>query len=352
MQHEERYIFVTGCTGFVGGHLLHRLIQLCLESSPESLYYGRRLLVNVRTTTTPLMRSTMYEHPGFLVLSIGDISDENYIRNTFKEYDIEYVFHCAASGGDWGAYDQLYKSNFLGTKYLIENSLKLKHIKRFIYISTVDVYPTSIPPRYCNESVNIFSHPSHNYTADTKIKSELLLMRAFTKYNLPITIIRPSTIYGPGSFSYVESTINLMKEGKGTLISGSNKSAGLVYIDDFIDMIILATENERSIGEIYNCSDNYHVTWKHFYNTISKKLKVPSPFINIPSCFAVFIAYFLESYQNWFSESPFITKYVLSISSVPQLYPNSKAKIDLGWQPKVSFSQGMQKTCLWLKGQR
>jgi len=340
-------IIITGANGFIGGILLQRFHDRILT---DPHFEKHRIKILLRSAPTFEVKKEMSKSKRIDV-ELGDLSDLEFVMSTVRG-NIEYIYHSAARGGDWGDMEEYMKCNVQATKNLLDAAILLKNFKRFLHVSTVDVYPHEVYPKDCYEHVTIpLENRTYGYTL-TKSIAESLVLQAYRENNLPVSIVRPAAVYGRGTQSYGFVEAEYIGECSGVFVSGSDTPSGLVHVDDCIDLFFLAAEAENSIGEIYNCSDNYDVSWRQFYDAIAIGLRKPTPFLNIPRFIAYTVAFLQESYFRFYNivdDRPYFTAFLLRLISVPQLWPTEKAKLELGWKPRVSFEEGMLETLKFLK---
>jgi oxidoreductase len=322
-------ILVTGGSGFLGSHLVDRL---------SSLGENVRVLVRSTSNIEHLKRVKNVE------VVYGDLGDVQSLEKATA--GIEYIFHCAALASDWGSWNDFYHVNVECLRNLL-NVLVNCNIKRLIHISTTDVYGY---PNYPADEDAPYKSRGIPY-CDTKIAGEKLVWQYFKKHKLPVTVIRPVNIYGPRSITFGYDIAKLLKDGSMVHISNGNKPAGLAYVGNVVDAIILTAENKASIGHAYNISDGSHVTWRKYVNRLAKITGLSKPKIVIPYKLAYMTGWIMEKYYGAFSikGKPLLTRMAAELFGTNQGFPIKKAKQELGYKPKVDFDEGMYKTKFWLR---
>jgi len=265
--------------------------------------------------------------------------------------NIQYIYHCAAKGGDWGKAKLFWNANVIGTQNMIELALKLPNLKRFLHVSTVDVYPSQIPTKDCFEEFTKISPFRRAQYSITKTLADLIVIDAHKQHQLPITIVRPAAVFGPYSmsFGYVEAKI--LRSEHGLLISGGDHACGAIYIDDCVEHMILASRSPNTIGKIYNSSAYQDKTWRMYYNALADGIGSPRPRWSIPYWLAVIIAWWMEFYWSWTKrkERPYLTLFLLGLIARPQLWPIVASERDFNWKPRISFEEAMNRHCTWLR---
>jgi len=169
-------------------------------------------------------------------------------------------------------------------------------------------------------------------------------------HNLPVTIVRPAAVFGPGSmsFGYVEAKI--LRRESGILISGGDHACGAIYVDDCVEHMILASRSNNTIGKIYNSSAYHNKTWRMYYDALADRTNSPRPYWSIPYWLGLTIAWCMEFYWSWKGEAdrPYFTLFLLGLIGRPQLWPIVASERDFNWKPRISFEEAMNRHCLWL----
>ena len=318
---------VTGGTGFLGSHLVEALLAR-----------GE----NVRALIRPTSNKTFLESLG-VELACGDLKDIQSLKRAMQ--GIERVFHSAAFAADWGSWEIFRCANVTGTSNLLQAALEAD-ISKFIHVSTTDVYGH---PDYPADEDAPFRLRRWPY-GDTKIESERLVWMYYEQHGLPVTIVRPVSIYGPRSPSLVLEIVELLKRGKMVNIGKSDKPAGLTYVTNVVDVILLAAENENSIGQAYNACDGSDITWRQYVNRLAEIVGVTSPRIVIPYRLAYLAGWALEKIYGILriKTRPLLTRMAVELFGTNQGFSIEKARRELGYEPNVDFDEGMRRVDAWL----
>ena len=321
-----RYL-VTGGSGFLGGHLVEALVKRG---------DGVRALVRCTSDTKHL------NLPG-VELFPGDIGDIHSLRKAIKHIDI--VFHCAAIAADWGSWEEFENVNVFGTRNILQAALE-ERVKKFLHVSTTNVYgwPNSIVDEKAP-----FRSRGWPY-GDTKIRAEQAVWEHHRKYGLPISVIRPLNIYGPRSTTFVLEIADLLKKGSMLHIGKKDKAAGLVYVTNVVDVMLMAADKDISIGQAYHASDGSDISWTQYVNCLADIIGTPHPRITIPYRPAYVIGWLMEKiYRALAVQSrPLLTRMAVEVFATDQGFSVEKAQRDFNYTPKVRFEEGMQRVKDWL----
>ena len=246
----SRSVLVTGATGFLGGRLVEKL---ALHSGAEV-----RALVRNFSHASRIARFEIEMVP-------GDISDKAAVEEAARGCDI--VFHCAYdfSGGS----KQRARENVRGTDNVAK--VALQNGARLVHVSTVDVY--GWPPRGDLDESAPRRAAGSTY-AETKLAAEELVLRYYEQNGLLATVVQPTIIYGPFSGPWTLSPVHQLKTGKVVLSDCGEGYCNAVYVDDVVDVLLLAATQEQAIGQTFLVSASEPITWRGFYEAYEKVLGI------------------------------------------------------------------------------
>jgi len=276
-------IFITGGTGFIG----KATINLLKETNHQL-----KLLIR-KSSDTSFLDNEKVE------LVEGDLTDKDSLLNEMK--DCDSVINIAAHYTFWEPDKRIYsKVNIDGAKNVMECALEYR-IKKFVHISTAGVYGKSSQYPITEESpqgTNIYSEYFR-----TKYESEKIAWKLFEKNGLPLVVIYPVAVLGPGdtkaSGKYIHDLVN--KKLPATIFP--NKKFSFVHVKDVAQAILNALEKENNIGQKYlvgNCT----LTWKEINNMISKISGVALPKLSLPDSIAILNAHLLTGLANIIKKPP------------------------------------------------
>lgn len=305
-------VLVTGGCGFIGGHLVERLIHLETKITvldivldPRSIFAQSNLKKKVN-------------------LQFIDIGNRKKVLNIFERSKPSFIFHLAAQPLVEKAYRSPYDSfetNIMGTVNVLDAARMLKNLKGIIVASSDKAYGKT-KKSYKEDTPLQGDHPY-----DVSKACEDLIAQAYYKtYGLPIVITRFGNVYGEGDFHFGRIIPDICKSivQKETLLlrSDGKHVRDYIYIDDVVDGYILSLKKiEKITGEAYNFSS---------YDTLSvlEVIKKAEQIlgVNIP-------VKMLNIAQN---EIPY------------QHLDSSKIK-KLGWVPKHNLDNSLEKVLLWYK---
>jgi nucleoside-diphosphate-sugar epimerase len=329
----EALCLITGASGFIGGRLARRLAQDG---------YSVRCLVRESSDTTAL------EALG-VELARGDLTDAPSLARAVEH--CRYVFHCGALVSDWATKDEIIRINVAGTRSLLGASAAAA-VQRFVHVSTTDVYGYPDAPATDERYV---STRFRNWYAQSKRDAEAEVRRAERERALEAVILRPATVYGPGSVEVVGEIARAIRARNMLLIDRGRAIAGLCYVDNLIDAALLALRSDAAPGQAFNLSDALDVTWRQFTDDLAAGLGSPRVRLSMPYWLASSIGLSLEhGYRllrrtTGLTAPPLLSRQAVQVLGKNQDFSNRKARETLGWSPRVGYRDGLEATLAWLR---
>jgi ornithine--oxo-acid transaminase len=329
----EDVCLVTGASGFIGGQLAKRLVR---EGHPV------RCLVRESSDTSQL--------EGLEVeIAVGDLTSAGSLERAVAGCD--YVFHCGALVSDWATTQEITQTNVQGTRNLLEASVGAS-VQRFVHFSSTDVY--GYPGGRSVEESYAGRRPG-NWYAQTKREAEREVRRAQSEHALAAVILRPATVYGPGSADMVGEIARAMRERNMLLVGGGRAVAGLCFIDNLLDAALLALRHEAATGNAFNVSDGLEVTWREFTDGLADGLGYSRVRWSMPYWMASGVGFSLEhGYRllrrtTGLNAPPLLSRQAVHVLGRDQRFSNRRARETLGWEPRVDYPAGLEATLDWLR---
>lgn len=211
----------------------------------------------------------------------------------------------------------------LGTHVLLECARAYGGIRRFIHVSSDEVYGECLEHHLDEDSM---LHPTQPYAA-TKAAAEHLAVSYFKSYKLPIIITRGNNVYGPRQFpeKIIPKFINLIMRGRKCCLHGRGQSQRSFLhafdVAEAFDVIMC----KGAIGAVYNIGTLFELSMREMTEILFKVMGVP------------------------FKEEDCI-EYVRDRDFNDQRYAISPARLEaLGWKPKIEFEEGLRQTVEWYR---
>ena len=323
---------ITGGTGFIGGHLVQRLVR-----------DGQAVRCLVRASSdTALLRALDVE------LVTGDLADASSLKRAAA--GCRFVFHCAAFVSDWGTTDEIAEVNVEGTRNLLQACV-VAGIERFVHISTTDVY--GYPDGVAIDETYQASR-FRNWYAQTKLAAEAEVSRTADANSLEAVVLRPATVYGPRSTEVVGEIARAIRNGSMLLIADGRAVAGLCYVENLIDAAVLAQRSPAAPGYAFNVTDGLQTTWKAFISDLADGLGCAPPKWSIPYSLASGAGFTLEHAYRLLRRGtglrtrPLLSRQAVQVMGTNQDFSARRARETLGWEPRIDYAAGLAATINWL----
>ena len=319
---KSKKVLVTGGTGFIGTYLVERLVKdgykvRCLVRKSSDLEILKKLGVE---------------------FSYGDLIDKESLVEAVK--GVSVVYHLGAVLGSFGAPQEvIYNVNVNGTRNLLEECFKQK-VKRFIHFSTFSVYGYTKTP--ANEETPQVALAS--YYAKTKRIGEKIAKEYMDK-GMDIAIIQPCVIHGPRLNFGFGGTFTAVKNKKFMLIGDGGNLLHLGYIDNFIEGTMLVGERKESKGQTYIIGDEVPLPFEVVIKNIAEILGVKLPRVRMPEMVARMSVPYLKVLSKFTGGGqPLLTHHRINFMTQNQAGDISKIKKELGYEPKISSREGLERT--------
>ena len=305
-------ILVTGAAGFIGSHLCERLIKDGYEVIGVDAfipYYPRRIK---EKNIENLKKSKKFL---FFEADLRTAKLEQFLEG------VDIIIHEAAMAGlvqSWIKFDWYMSCNLLGTQRLLEAS-KNRGISKFLHISTSSVYG---PVATGDEDSELTPVSPYGIT---KLAAEHLCRVYGTYFNVPVTILRYFSIYGPRQrpdMGYHIFIRDILLEEQITIFGDGKQTRGNTYIDDCIDGTVLAIEKGR-VGEIYNIGGGQEVSVNEVIEILQKLIGKKAKLI----------------YGR-----PRLGDQQRTLANI------KKANKDIGYDPKYLIEEGLRNQLAWERG--
>jgi len=314
-------LLVTGGSGFIGSNF----IELVLKTKKDSL--AKVVNLDALTYAGNIKNTSEFIDDKMYVFENINLCDFDKVHDVFVKHDITHVVHFAAeSHVDNSILDPtaFIQSNIVGTFNLLKAAHHLG-IKRFHHVSTDEVYGDLGDTGKFSENT---PYDPHNPYSASKAASDFLVKSYHHTYGLPITISNCSNNYGPRQHSekFVPVVINSVLNNKKIPVYGTGKNVrDWIYVKDHCEGVWCVL-NEGKLGETYCIGSNCEKTNKEVIEEICKVLDLKV------SDHVEYVADRVGHDHRYAIDSEKIRK-------------------DLGWNNKISFSKGLERTIRWYDDQ-
>ncbi|MCB9645817.1 MAG: NAD-dependent epimerase/dehydratase family protein [Deltaproteobacteria bacterium] len=315
-----RTALVTGASGFLGGHLVEALVG-----------HGARVRALVRRSSdTTALRAHGVE------LFQGGFEDLEGLRLAVAGAD--YVVH-AAGGGKVASVEDFYAQNRDTTQLLLQVILQeAPHLERFVLVSSAAAAGPSEPARPATEDGP--PHPTSHY-GKAKLAAEQLVL--LEKARLPVTVIRPPAVYGPGDtrmlglFKAIRRGV-MPRLGRGGVTS-------MIYVSDCVDAILLALVRPHPTGRIYFVADGEPYDHARVGRAIAAAVGASPVTVPLPGPLLRAAGAVTEAFGKATGRPVALTRdKVQDLLQPSWLVSAALARSELGFAPKVLLEEGAKRT--------
>jgi nucleoside-diphosphate-sugar epimerase len=193
--------------------------------------------------------------------------------------------------------------------------------------------------------------PTGNPYVDTKIAGEHAVLQEHASGGMACTIIRPADVYGPGSRPWTVVPVQMIKKGLFLLPAHGKGIFRAIYIDDLVDGIVLAAEKEEACGQIFILGGEKVITCEEFFGHYFRMLGRDKP-LTLSTPAAIAIAEIGRNLFTLMGRQTELGRGAMEMLAKKSTVSNAKAHRLLGWEPRVSLEEGMQRTERWLREQK
>ncbi len=318
--YQPKNILITGGCGFIGSNFINKMMAKYPNYNfinIDALYY----CASLNNISNP-------DNKNYTFIK-GNLINYDLILNILHTYNIDTILHFAAQSHVDNSFSnplQYTRDNILGTHTLLEASRIYGKIRRFIHVSTDEVYGESMLKSDENKkNEETVLCPTNPYAA-TKAGAELIAMSYYHSFKMPIIVSRGNNVYGINQYpeKLIPKFIQLLNNNKKITIQGDGSNVrSFIYVDDVVNAFDLIL-HKGSIGEIYNIGggDECEYSVLDVSRILVYKMKNDDA----------------DNHIEYIRDREFNDKrYYIS---------NNKLK-SLGWEQTIDFNEGINKCIEW-----
>jgi dihydroflavonol-4-reductase len=317
-------VFVTGGTGFIGGHVVRKLRER-----------GDEVRALVRSPDKGVALTELG-----CELVPGTLSSKDAIRTGMEGCDA--AIHGAAVyevGIPSSEHRAMYEANVIGTDNVLRAALEAK-LDRVVYISTVGAFGNT-KGRVVDES---YQHPGTGYTSyyeETKVEAHRLATRLIAEEALPCVIVQPGGVYGPDDHSALGRQMNQLLAGRMPLIAFPELGFNMVHVDDVAAGVLLALDKGK-IGEAYVLGGQI-TTMRELIQTLARVAGKKAPKRALPTGVMKAMTPLGPIVGKAMNQGPNLRELINSADNVTFWAKHDKAMAALGYSPR-GLEQGLRDT--------
>jgi nucleoside-diphosphate-sugar epimerase len=315
-------VFLTGGTGFIGGHVARALRERgddvrALARSPEK---GRAL-----------------KELGCEVIT-GDLSDKAALATALE--GAEAAIHCAAMyevGIPEREHKAMYEANVVGTENVLRAALEARTPK-VVYVSTVAAFGNT-RGQVVDET---YEHPGTGFTSyyeQTKHQAHQIAKQLIAEEGLPCVIVQPGGVYGPDDHSEIGNQMKQFLAGRMPLLAFPDLGFNLVHVDDLATGVLLALDKGKT-GEAYVLGGQI-TTMRELIGTLAKVAGKRPPSGTLPAGLIKAMAPLGPVVGKVMGTGPNLREIISSADGVTFWAKHDKAIAELGYSPR-GLEQGLR----------
>ena len=250
------------------------------------------------------------------------------------------VYHLAAVVGDWGPAQLFQAVNVDGTRHLLDAAAEAG-VGRVVVVSSIAVYGWNLHRRVCREDgprgrgLGVYGR--------SKLGQEDVAMAAHRAGRVPVTVVRPGNVYGPGSRHWVDLPLELLRARRMMLIDGGAGDAVLCWVDNLVELLLGAARAPGAAGRVYNANDESGVSWAEYLGDLARVAGLPPPRASLPAGLAMAAAGAMEVAWRALGRThrPLVTREAVALLASRAPVPTARARGELGFAPRVGYRESL-----------
>jgi nucleoside-diphosphate-sugar epimerase len=318
----EARVFITGGSGFVGGHLIRRLVR-----------DGNEVVALARSASAAERVRALGASP-----ARGSLDDVATMTAAMAGGDV--VFHCAAVVGSWRDPGEVRSANVEGTANVIA-SAKAAHVRRLVHLSTEAVLLDGRPLDGVDETAPIPEGGHLSAYAAAKAEAERLVLAA-NGPELETVAVRPRLVWGPDDGTWLAGLKDKVDRGMFLWIDGGRHPGSTCHVYNVVEGMLLAAEKGRP-GASYFVTDGPPRPFREFATAYLATAGVTPTVRSAPGWLMRGVAATVEAVWRVLRirSGPPLTRVEISIVGRPMVVSDARARAELGYRPVFSFEDGM-----------
>lgn len=311
-------IFVTGASGFAGGHIT------------EALRDDHEVLAMARS---PASAAKVEAYGATAVAcALGEVRPEHLAG-------VDVVIHAAARVEDWGTRAQFWTANVDGTRQLLE-AARAAGVRRFIHIGTEAALFDGHDLVDVDERAPYPARHRFLY-AETKAEAERLVLAADAPGFTTISL-RPRLIWGPRDQSVLPAIVDMARRGAYAWIDRGRQRTSTTHVDNLVHAVRLALSAGVG-GRAYFIADDEVSSARDFLSRLAATQGVDLGDRSIPGAIARPLARVVEAaWTRLRGGKPPMSRFAVTMLSRTVTVATRRAREELGYRPVISVDAGMQ----------
>ena len=241
---------------------------------------------------------------------------------------------------DWGSEQDFFLQNVDVTKRLVEEARRAG-CRVFVFLSSLSVFGFGVH-RHSTEEGPYYPYVS-GYQRSKKAAEEVVLSCGAPDFR--VAVLRSGNAYGPGDTTTFYRLFAALKRGVRGTVGGGRALTSPVYVEDLVQAMVLALENEASAGQVFNVTSGEEVTWREIMQHCAELLNV-RPWFGPPIALAWITAHLFNGIYRLFriKAEPIASPYRVAHVAWDFNFSIEKARRLLGYDPKTDWRTGLSRT--------
>lgn len=320
--------FVTGGTGFVGSHLIERLMA-----------QGDQVRALVRRGS----RREFVEGLGAEVV-IGDLEDATTLADVCR--NCEVVYHCAARVEFEGPEEEFQRTTVAGTQRLVD-SAREAGVHRFVQVSSCGIYhPDLLAAGVVNEFTESPEPPKWFTYARSKFRAEAIV-RERSGPRMEWVIVRLGYLYGPRNRVMKNYLEPVMTRGMAAILGDGTNLLALIDVRDVAEALALAGSTAAAAGKVLIAGPHEQITQREYFDAMADGFGLPRIKRTVPFRIAYFAGWLGEFFVHRWPASAVMRRSAIALTGLPQRIDCSYTRKLLGWEPRYGFENGIRDAFEW-----
>jgi nucleoside-diphosphate-sugar epimerase len=326
-------ILVTGATGFLGSALVTELIK----RQP-----GEEIRILARDE-----QKARQQFGEAVTVMAGEITDAEQVQRAVD--GAEVIYHFAGRLYHPSTPEELYyRTHVDGTRTLLDACTSTRgqsRLRRIVHCSTTGVLGVTGTTPAAEDAPFAPTNPYEK----TKLKGEQMALSAHKELGLPVSVVRPGLVYGPGDL-HLLGFFSSIKKGLPCLIDGGRAMIHPIYIDDMTEATLLCATRPEAVGRAYNIAGERPVSFRELSSAIARSLGQPLSRVqsaSMPLWLANAASDVFARLPGFAGEKAPLTRSRVQFLTNSRVYDIRRAKVELGFAPRVALEEGMKLTAQW-----
>jgi dihydroflavonol-4-reductase len=323
-------VLVTGGLGFLGGHLVNRLAAA-----------GERVRILARPHPAGKNgHEPLEESPHEIVR--GDIRDREAVERAVR--GAEVVVHLVSNFRKGGSDEKdAWDVNVQGTRNVLDACRKVG-VEQLVHCSTIGVHGSVLQVPADEESP---FNPLDLYQ-ETKLEAEQEVWSCHRRTGLPVTVVRPISIFGPGDRRMLK-LFRMIQKRRFVMVGDGGSLFQPAHVDDVVEGFRLCLRNPDAVGEPFIVGGDEYVPLRDLVRIVAEELGVAPPRLRVPMGPVLKLADLCERVCVPLGIEPPLHRRRVSFFQNDRAFSVDKAKQVLGFQPRRDLRDSLRDTISWYR---